>query len=344
MSTEGFYIYCVVLTPEDEATFIPVESAGILNIQYREITALVSLCTDIAFDYSDRESLGNIIIHHQKTIEDLIKAGFRQLIPFRFGTVSSTREEVQRILSAGYEIITATLLKIKDLTEIDLAVTWSDFSSILKDLSPDQFMAEKDDASNDPVRIHDEQMKKWLSLRSRLQEKSSAAELKIVDYLSQVSSDIKHHEVMNYQMITNSAFLLKYSLVSEFEKLVGNLNREYCGALNFTIMGPLACYSFYTLEIKKVTPDKISRANIELGLRQEYSETAIREAYLKKRKMFNGNVRLHEGEEDYFNSVTNSYHTLLDYSATIRQGLFSENEEKPGSEVPEEIIMVKIRS
>jgi hypothetical protein len=344
MSTEGLYIYCVVPGFSDSYLISALKKLGLTTIQYKDINIIASVCNDIAIDFSDRESLGNLVIHHQGTIEDLIASGFRHLIPFKVATVSSSKSEVLEILSAGYDLISDLFIKIQSLAEVDLAVTWSDFSTVLRSLGQNHYQVDKIVHDSSGMSTHDEQQQKWINLRSKLKERSTDTELKILYSLSEVCLDIKQHEVMNYQMITNSAFLINLFEIGKFEQQVARLNREFEGALNFQMIGPLPCYSFFTLETERISPEKIYKANIELGLREEMSESAIREAYQRKSKMFSRDVRLHEGEEEYFNCITNAYHTLIDYSSTVSKVKSEKNKSDNGYGVPNNLMMVRIRN
>jgi DnaJ-class molecular chaperone len=87
----------------------------------------------------------------------------------------------------------------------------------------------------------------------------------------------------------------------------------------------------------------VEQAKNELVLTEEISENEIRKAYLEKVKLFHPDKN--SGEDHYynFNRIKNAYHTMLDYSAAVRQ---SSNEEKfslAKEQVIENSILVKIK-
>ena len=85
--------------------------------------------------------------------------------------------------------------------------------------------------------------------------KNKEIEINILEALSPFGLDIKMHEVMNDQMVANSAFLLNRNKQEEFEEAINKLDEDYNDILNFKLVGPLPCYSFYTLEVKDLNPD-----------------------------------------------------------------------------------------
>jgi hypothetical protein len=113
--------------------------------------------------------------------------------------------------------------------------------------------------------------------------------------------------------------------------------------LNFKLIGPLPCYSFYTIEVLELNPEAVAQANIELGLREETSESEIKKAYLGKAKLFHPDAQKGNVDEENFNRITKAYHTLLDYSAAARQTSKEEYISFRKETVYENLILVKIR-
>jgi len=148
---------------------------------------------------------------------------------------------------------------------------------------------------------------------------------------------------MNDQMVTNSAFLINSNNKEKFEQVIDQLDEEYKGLLNFKLVGPLPCYSFYTIEVKELNPENVAQAKIELGLREETSESEIKKAYLEKAKLFHPDVHPGNGNEEYFNRINKAYHTLLDYSTAAKQSSEDEYTSLVNEKIIENLILVKIK-
>jgi hypothetical protein len=321
MTTKGIYIYGVIPNFYSSEMFRSLRQLGVYEIPFQNISAIVSDHESTILDFSDRETLGRLLVHHQKTIEALLATGFNMILPLRLGTIVGSKDEVFRILSNGHELIIEALDKIQSLTEIDLAVTWADFGATIGAIAGDPEIIElKNDIeikNGTPSQI--DQVKVGMLVQAKLKEKNQAVELKILDSLSAISKDIKTHEVMNDQMITNSAFLIDKHNKEKFEQVIEKLDEEFNGLLNFKLVGPLPCYSFYTIEMKELNPELIEKAIEELGLINECTESDIKKTYLEKAKNCHPDANPGTDNDDAFNKINKAYHTVLDYSAAARQ-------------------------
>lgn len=322
MPTNGIYIYGIVPNLYSAEMFKVIENSGLYAISFQNISAIVSASEEGMFiDYSDRESLGHVLVHHQRTIEELMRIGFTMLMPMQLGTIVNSEEETIKILNCGYNLIIDTLKKIEFLIEIDLVATWADFNSVIKEIADHPDIVElKNDIMKRPETISSaDQMKIGLIIQEKLKLKNSKIKLDILDAMEATCLDVKTHEVMNDQMVINSAFLIERKKQGIFEQVIDNLDAKNKGLLNFKLVGPLPCYSFYTLEYKEVSPDQVEQARVVLGLGYETTKAEIKKAYLNKAKLFHPDANLKNNNETNFNSISKAYHTLLEYSAVARQ-------------------------
>jgi hypothetical protein len=345
MQPKGIYIYGIVPNFYSAELFRSLKSFETYAIPFENVSAIASDYEGTAVDFSDREALGHLLIHHQKTIEAIQANGFNMLIPMKLGTIAKAKKEVLKILSNGYELIIETLKKIENHTEIDLVVTWGAFNEIIQEVAGDPEIMEmkeeilkKSDALS-PV----DQMKMGMMIQEKLKEKNTKAELNILDSLSSISLDIATHEVMNDQMITNSAFLINRHNREKFEHIIDRIDEEYKGLLNFKLVGPLPCYSFYTIEVQTLNADIVLQAKKELGLGDETSESEIKKVYLGKAKLFHPDGNSNGSNEENFTRVNKAYHSLLDYSFAVRQSSKEDLISLENEKVKNNLILVKLK-
>jgi len=345
MAAKGIYIYGIVPNLYSTDMFRSLENAGVYAIPYQNISAIVSDRNSTHLDYLDRESLGYLLVHHQETIEELMGKGFNMILPMRLGTIVRSKDEVIKILTCGHDLIIKALKKIEHLTEIDLAVTWADFAGTLKSIAnhPDIIAMKDDIQQNRNILSQIDQVKVGMLVHEKLGEKNKQVGLKILDSLLSFGIDIKMHEVMNDQMVTNSAFLINRNNKEKFEQVIDQIDEEYKGLLNFKLVGPLPCYSFYTIEVKELNSALVEQAKSELGLKDEISDSEIKKAYLEKAKEFHPDACLDNGDQENFNRINKAYHTLLDYSVAARQSSKEENIFLSKEKVLENLILVKIK-
>jgi len=345
MTTKGIYIYGIVPNFYSTDMFRSLENSGVYAIPFQNISAIVSDSDGTQLDELDRESLGYLLVHHQKTIEDLMGKGFTMLIPMRIGMIVRTTKEAIKILTNGYDLIIETLKKIEYLTEIDLVVTWANFPEVLKEISCHPEIIAMKDATLKKMGTFSQidQVALGMLVQTKVKEKNAKVELNILDSLASISLGIKTHEVMNDEMVTNSAFLINRKNQEKFEQRIDQLDEEYNSTLNFRLVGPLPCYSFYTLDVKELNPEHVSQAKNELGLREKTSESEIKKAYFEKARLSHPDVHLENGDKETFNRINKAYHTMLDYSAAAKQSSNEDLISLAKEKVNENLILVKIK-
>jgi len=322
-----------------------MENAGGYTITYRNISAVVSDRENAFINYSDRESLGYLLVHHQRTIEILMNKGFNMLIPMKLGTIVSSREDVIKILANGHDLFIDILKKVEHLTEIDLAVTWADFPAILNEIAghPEITRLKNELLVKKNTLLQSDQVKLGMMVQEKLKENNTEIRLNILELLSPVILNRKTHEVMNDQMISNSAFLIDERQKGNFEKIIDQIDEQYNGKLNFKLVGSLPCYSFYTIEVKELNPENVVKAKRELELKEETTECEIKKAYLGKAKLFHPDRQTQAGEEENFNRVSDAYHILVDYAAAVKQSAKENINSLVNENCSENLILVKIK-
>ncbi|MEI7524205.1 MAG: GvpL/GvpF family gas vesicle protein [Mariniphaga sp.] len=345
MTTKGIYIYGIIPNFYSADMFRSLENAGVYAIPFQNISAIVSDRESTILDYTDRETLGHLLINHQKTIEVMVTSGFTMIIPMRLGTIVNSKEEVFTILAKGHDLMMDVLKKMQFLTELDIVVTWADFPATLNELADDpEIIAIKEEifkTAATPSQV--DQVKLGMAVQTKLKEKNLKVELKILESLSAFSIDIKTHEVMNDQMITNSAFLINRSKKENFERVIDQLDEAFNGLLNFKLVGPLPCYSFYTIEMKELNPDHIAEAKLELGLSEETTEAEIKKIYLNKARLCHPDNIEGKGNEEKFQKISTAYRTILDYSVAARQSSKNDLISLKGDSVSKNLFLVKIK-
>jgi len=345
MLNKGIYIYGIVPDIYSSEMFRSIHNSGVYTIPFHDLSAIVSNWESSLFDLSDRESLGYLLAHHHKTIEAIMAKGFNLILPMKFRTIVHDKVDIFSILSNGHNLIMNALKNIENLTEVDLEVTWADFGSILnEEANHPEIVAMKNNMLKNIDNIAQiDHVKIGMLIHEKLNERNKRVEMAILDSLSPISLDIKTHDVINDQMITNSAFLINRNKKELFEQTIDQLDAEFKDLLNFKLAGPLPCYSFYTVEIKALNPDQVVQAKKGLGLSDETTESEIKKAYLEKAKLFHPDNSPDNVDAENFNMIQNAFHTLLDYSAAAKQSSKENFISLAKEKVVENLILVKIK-
>ena len=345
MANKGIYIFGVVPNFYGTDHFRSLENSGVYAITHQNISAVVCDREFDSVNFSDRESLARLLVSHQQTIESLMAKGFNMIIPMKLGTIVNSKEHVTEILAKGHELIIGILKNIEYYTEIDLAVTWADFGTVIRELELDEdVLALKQQMLQHESLVNlADQLKIGMLMKQRIDEKNRQIAAVILEAIAPVSINMKKHELMNDQMIANTAILLKRDQSCRIEMIICELDETFSGKLNFKMVGPLPCYSFYTIEVKELDPGKIENAGRILGLSEELTETELKKAYHVKAGLHHPDKNQVEKSADDFNVITAAYKILVEYVLSSRQSSKEKNISLAGDQIIENRIFVKIR-
>jgi len=347
MEKKGIYIYGIIPNFYPANQFMKLENMRVYTIPFQKISAIVSDMKVVDYTQLNKESLVKLLINHQKTIEEIMDMGFSIIVPVRIGTFMINDTDVKDILKKGYSLIMNVMDKINNHFEVDVATTWVDFNKVLQDISELPAVNELKQSllkKGENVTQSD-QFKLGAFVKELLDKKKESYALKINTSLLPFTFDARYNEVMNDQMITNTAYLINKNNQSGFDKTIDQLDEELGGEVNFKYVCPLPCYSFYTIEIKKMYFELIEAAKNELELRESATETEIKQAYLNKAKIHHPDKNLNKhGRDNKFNRINKAYKTLLDYSMAVKQSsneeIFYFNKEK----ISENSLFVKLQN
>jgi hypothetical protein len=319
-TTQGLYIYGIIPNYYGAEQFRKLDSIGVFNIPYQKVSAIVSKSNVIDYRQLSTEPLAKLLINHQKTIESLMNMDFGTIIPLRLGTFANNTSEVLRILENGYDLIMETLGKANNLLEIDIVSTWSDFGQVLAEVAvhPEVIEMKEKIIGGKTTITQNDQLSIGFLVKKILDERKTEYAAKIKEALEPFSQSAKQHELMNDQMISNTAFLVKQSQSALFEKALDQLDESVNGKLNFNLVGPLPCYSFYTMEVKELCYNELESAKKELGLSNSTSEKDIKQAYLDKAKLCHPDTNPGIDSNMIFNRINKAYQTMLDYVNAVK--------------------------
>lgn len=326
MNEIGKYTYGIISSDSPAKNF----DTGVYTISYQDISAVVSDSEIIDYINMPKNTLGRQLIRHQGVIEGIMAE--HTIIPMKLGTFAVDEDEVRDILERGYSIIKDIFNKIADKIEIDLAVTWNDFNSILKEVGEEKEIKElKEGLLANPEGVSvDDQMKLGVMIKKALDEKRERCAGKIENALKAIICDFRVHELMDDKMVSNSAFLIDKYKQKDFDKKIDELNAEFGEKLNFRCVCPLPPYSFYTLETKRMRFEEVDWARKKLGLNGSAAKEEIKKAY--QTKAFSSHPDRNPDTSEarkVFDEVTNAYRILSDYcqndSCSFKEQDFKEN-------------------
>ncbi|KZK73893.1 MAG: hypothetical protein A3K90_03645 [Pelodictyon luteolum] len=241
-------------------------------------SAIVTNRADSANGEYDRESFARMHLEHQTTLERLLASGM-QLIPIKSGTFVSSAIDAAGIIEDGYKLIDSIFRETEDAHELDVIVTWSSFPSLLQqwDAEGDVQELKRVKEARQPATTEDAIAVGRL-IKEKIDQRNATVGADVFGQLGTWSMQSKRHDSMDGDIVLNAAFLVNRLEVDAFVGAVEALDRRYQHALHFRIVGPLPCYSFFTLELRELSPGTISEARSIIGLEDAAGEEELKKA------------------------------------------------------------------
>jgi hypothetical protein len=260
-----------------------------------------------------KDVVARYLLRHQQVIEKVIDS--YTIIPMRLGTYAFNIEEVKEILCKGYMKFKDIFRKIDNKIEIDVAATWNDLNSIIKEIGEAQEikeLKEKMMSKTEGISAKD-QIRIGSLIKNILDNKRERCALGIETELKNVSIDFRKHDLMDDRMIFNIAFLIDKDKKTEFERKLDELNAIFNEKLNFRCVGPLPPYSFYTAEVKKLPFNDIAWAKEKLGLNDMATKEDIIKAYRSKAGIYHPDKNINSSAAaGQFNEIFRAYKILCE--------------------------------
>ncbi|MEI6456070.1 MAG: GvpL/GvpF family gas vesicle protein [bacterium] len=345
INTKGLYIYGIIPNYYPAEKYRELDNINVFNISFGKVSAIVSKSSVIDYRQLGTEPLAKLLVDHQRTIENIMNMGFNAIIPMKLGTFAHNTGAVLKILERGYPLIMEVMEKIVNIIEIDVVSTWANFNQVLAQVAVHPKVIEiKSRIEKSKVRItQSEQLSVGYLVKQILDEKKAACEIRIIKALNPFCQSIRPHDVMNDQMVSNTAYLVNQSQSELFEKALDTLDLEFGDELNFKMIGPLPCYSFFTLEVNELHFEEIESARQELGLSDYTTEKTIKQAYLDHVKIFHPDTNPGNPSPIIFERINKAYQVMVDYTRAIKPTSRDDQFSLLPDAITENSILVKIR-
>jgi hypothetical protein len=213
------------------------------TIVHSDLVAVVSDVPGLRIALS-RENL----LDHQRVLEEVLRRS--DVLPFSFGTVASSDEEVREVLLEGaYYALQEQLEYVRGCVELEVKVFWEQerlFAEIAEE--NDEVRALRDTISllpDDAASM--EKITLGQLTAAEIENKSKWEADGVLEVLEPQAVEVLVSPNLSDNMLLNAAFLVERAREEEFDGVVAALARAHAGRLTFTYVGPLPPYSFINL-------------------------------------------------------------------------------------------------
>jgi|SRR5215208_6142367 len=249
-SRPATYVYGVALAEPFQTGHPPLGVPGIggrgdpvRTIVLQDLAAVVSDVPGLRIDLR-RENL----LDHQRVLEEVLRRS--DVLPFSFGTVAASDEEVREVLLRdGHDALREQLEYVRGCVELEVKVFWEKerlFAEIVQE--NDEVRALRDTI---PLLPDDQAAMERITLgqltEAEIELKSTWEADGLLKVLEPVAVEGLVSPNLSDTMLLNAAFLVERAREEEFDRAVAALAEAHAGRLVFNYVGPLPPYSFINL-------------------------------------------------------------------------------------------------
>ncbi|PXV85958.1 gas vesicle protein GvpL/GvpF [Lachnotalea glycerini] len=242
-SLEGIYLYCIIPKQENiKIENIGLEEGKLYTVEYKDILAVVSNVPYKVYDFS----MENIEIH-ENVVKDLMN--YYTVLPFNYGNVLKTRNDLNSFLKATYINLKKNILKVTGKIEVGLKIfIKSEYLNSVIENDDIRRMKKQIAGMNEQLAVN---LKVELGrmVKKALEKKQGELESKIFLKLKKFSSHARSNECNTVNMVLNASFLIEKEKLDLFTEELNKLTPSYDEKYMIKFTGPWPPYNF--VEISK---------------------------------------------------------------------------------------------
>ncbi len=277
---DGKYLYGIIKNGENATLDITGlgRSSPVRMMAYRGLDCVLSDYSGGEFSSMPKEEVVRCLLAHQVVVEHVMRK--HTVLPVKFGTVLATSDEVQELLSQGRQQFAGALTWIADKVEVEVAATW-DIAKVIREIStePDIVCAREAIINGAGQQTIEERIHLGQMVKAAMDKRRDSYREQMISFLQPVAVDVQPNVLASDQMVMNVAFLVEKAGQKEFDSRVRQLNDLFHDRIDFRIVGPLPPYSFATVEVARLSLEKIKEAKHLLHLGNVISEPEVRKGY-----------------------------------------------------------------
>ena len=275
----GEYIYGIIDSGNETDFNLSGLSGSSLvhSIAHEDLSCVVSHYFGREFSSMSKEEVIRCLLAHQTVVEQVMRK--YTILPVKFGTVLTTSDEVQELLSRGHSQFIDALDWIKDKVEIEVAATW-DKKLVLREIAtePEIILFSKTTMGKGQQTLQ-EQIQLGRMVKASMDKRRTNYRERMINFLMSVAVDVQPNPLVSDEMVMNVAFLVEKASLEEFDACVKQLDDLFHNQINFRVIEPMPPYTFATVEITRLHPEKIKEARQLLQLGETFTEPQVRKAY-----------------------------------------------------------------
>jgi hypothetical protein len=225
-----------------------------------------------------REELAPQLLAHQRTLEQIMQA--TPLLPVRFGTSVPDETSVRAVLERGEPAFAAAFSRMEGCVELEVLIKW-DIAAIFAEIANEEAVAGLKQKLELNVGAPEEASRAALGrlVKDALERRRAALAATLFATLQAVAVDAIAYPATADQVVLHLVLLIKSGERTAFDRCLEALDIAHDGRLTFRCVGPLAPYSFATVEIEILDATALAQAGRLLEVGPGASAAQVRAAY-----------------------------------------------------------------
>lgn len=246
---------------------------GLRSVAVGALAAVVGAAPEGGLQGRDRGALLPWLLASQKVMERLLAHG--PVLPVALGTVVEDDDRLRHLLEHGAGTLNAAFDALEGGFEMDLSVRWSLDAVVarcLAGLRPELLAAAE--GGDGPARQALGAVLDGLVAAERRQTRQ-----RLVERLRGVARDMVVTEPAEPEGVAGLALLVERGAEPALDAVLETLDTEFGGQLTFRLVGPLAPYSFASVQVHLAPAAAVRHARAVLGVAADAAPEAVKAAY-----------------------------------------------------------------
>jgi len=251
-SQTSIYLYGVV--SDADPNWQPQHPGDPFNhprlIWYYDIAALVSDVDASVVDQEEPRTLKKMMETHYRVQGNILP--YSTLWPARFGVVFPDEEAIRRNLLQGhYGELRASLRRLEGLVEVEVRARYHEEPIVEQVLHehPELRPSGGQGKTRRQQMSYDDQIRLGEGIMEVLRRKRDNDAQQLLDQISPVAQDVVLNQGQDELTVLNAALLIAYDKLSDFDRVLNELNAQWQDRLDLNCVGPLPAYTFSQQEI-----------------------------------------------------------------------------------------------
>jgi Gas vesicle synthesis protein GvpL/GvpF len=221
----------------------------------------------------DRSTLLPWLQSSQKVIERLMARG--PVLPVALGTVLEDPGRIRHMLASGGRVLEAALEALGRCWQMDLSVRWDLGETVAR------LMADVPAGMIDAAATGNETARCALdaALAALVAGERRRVQTLVGTALRSVARDIIISEPVEPDGVVGIAMLVDHLVLRHVETAIDRLDHDFEGRLTYRLIGPLAPYSFATVQVHLAPEAALAGACASLGVERHAAPEKVKAAY-----------------------------------------------------------------